>query len=141
MLGVAGRLRESRRPDRQENAMNPPNRPEPIFDPQELEPLLIRRQHAGDVEAMVALFEPEAVIDCGGGRFVRGHEAIRAFYRELVASGRKFTMGQQRPALISGDLALTSTRLPDGDITSEVARRQADGSWLWVIDRYSVQWG
>jgi hypothetical protein len=49
-------------------------------------------------------------------------------------------LGEQRPALICGDLALTSTLLPDGDITSEVARRQSDGSWLWVIDRYSVAW-
>ena len=47
-------------------------------------------------------------------------------------------VGDQRPALICGDLALTSTRLPDGEVTSEVARRQADGTWLWVIDRSSV---
>jgi len=41
---------------------------------------------------------------------------------------------------INGDLALTSTRLPDGTVTSEIARRQSDGTWLWVIDRYSVAW-
>ncbi|MBW8908910.1 MAG: hypothetical protein JF620_07800, partial [Mesorhizobium sp.] len=50
----------------------------------------------------------------------------------------KFQRGEQRPALINGDLALTSTKLPDGSITSEVARRQSDGTWLWAIDRYSV---
>ncbi|TKD48601.1 MAG: hypothetical protein E5W98_00035 [Mesorhizobium sp.] len=32
----------------------------------------------------------------------------------------------------------TSTRLPDGTVTAEVARRQGDGTWLWVIDRFSV---
>lgn len=111
---------------------------EPAYDPQDLERLLVVRQHAGDVDGMTALFEPAAVIDCGDGRFVRGHEAIRSFYVETVASGRKFARGEQRPALISGDLALTSTRLPDGDVTTEVARRQSDGTWLWVIDRYSV---
>ena len=120
--------------------MNDPTRHAPVFDPQELERLLVSRQNAGDIDAMTALFEPDAVIDCGGGRLVRGREAIRAFYVEIVAAGRKFAMGEQRPALICGDLALTSTRLPDGDITSEVARRQSDGSWLWVIDRYSVNW-
>lgn len=112
----------------------------PVTDPQDLERLLVARQHAGDVDGMTALFEADAVVDCGGGRFVRGRAAIRAFYVEIVAAGRKFAMGEQRPALICGDLALTSTRLPDGDVTSEVARRQADGSWLWVIDRYSVNW-
>ena len=111
---------------------------EPARDPLDLERLLIARQHAGDVEGMVALFETDAVIDSSDGRFTRGREAIRAFFAEVVASGRKFQAGEQRPALVCGDLALTSTRLPDGSVTSEVARRQADGTWLWVIDRYSV---
>jgi hypothetical protein len=107
-------------------------------DPQDLEPMLVSRQRAGDVDGMVGLFEPQAVVDVGGGQFVRGIDAIRAFFAEAVASGRKFQIGEQRPALICGELALTSTRLPDGSVTSEVARRQADGTWLWVIDRYSV---
>ncbi|QPC92900.1 nuclear transport factor 2 family protein [Mesorhizobium sp. INR15] len=110
----------------------------PAYDPQQLEPLLISRQHAGDVEGMAALFELDAVIDCGHGQLLRGSKAIRNYYAELVATGRKFTVGEQRPALVCGDLALTSTRLPDGDVTSEVARRQNDGTWLWVIDRHSV---
>ena len=111
---------------------------EPARDPQDLERMLIDRQWAGDVEGMVALFEPEAVIDAGSGQFVRGTDAIRRFFSEAVASGRKFQRGEQRAALITGNLALTSTRLPDGSITSEVARRQPDGSWRWIIDRYSV---
>lgn len=110
----------------------------PARDPQDLERFLIARQHVGDVEGMVALFEADAVIDSSDGRLTRGREAIRAFYAEVVANGRKWEFGEQRPALICGDLALTSTRLSDGSITSEVARRQSDGTWLWVIDRYSV---
>jgi ketosteroid isomerase-like protein len=110
----------------------------PARDPQDLEQLLVSRQRAGDVEGMVALFEPDAVIDSSDRRLTRGMAAIRAFFAEQVVAGRKFQIGEQRPALVSGDLALTSTRLPDGSVTSEVARRQADGTWLWVIDRYSV---
>jgi hypothetical protein len=45
--------------------------------------------------------------------------------------------GQRRISFSSGDLALTSTRSPDGTVTAEVARRQADGTWLWVIDKFS----
>jgi len=117
-----------------------PDKPsrEPTHDPQDLERLLVLRQHAGDVEGMVALFEADAVVDSSDGRLTRGREAIRSFFAEQVAAGRKFQIGEQRPALVSGDLALTSTRLPDGSVTSAVARRQADGTWLWVIDRYSV---
>ncbi|MEZ2329447.1 nuclear transport factor 2 family protein [Mesorhizobium sp. RCC_202] len=111
---------------------------EPARDPQDLERLLIDRQWAGDIEGMLALFEPDAVVDSGGGEFTRGRQAIRVLFEQGMAAGRNFQRGEQRPALINGDLALTSTKLPDGSITSEVARRQRDGTWLWAIDRYSV---
>jgi ketosteroid isomerase-like protein len=118
---------------------------EPANDPQDLERLLVARENAGDVTGMTALFEPDAVIDIGDGTFLRGKEAIHEFFTRLQVTGfgpegRKFELGVQRPALISGDLALTSTRSRNGDVTSEVARRQDDGTWLWVIDRYSVSW-
>jgi len=111
---------------------------EPARDPQDLERLLIARQWAGDVNGMAALYEPDAVLDSGDGRLTIGREAIRAHFEAFTATGKKYASGTQSPAVISGDLALTSTHLPDGSITAEVARRQSDGTWLWVIDRYSV---
>jgi hypothetical protein len=45
--------------------------------------------------------------------------------------------GESQPALRLGDLALTSTRF-SGGATAEVARRQPDGTWLWVIDQPSI---
>ena len=111
---------------------------EPARDPQDLERLLVSRQWVGDVDGMTALYEAYAVVDCGNGRLLVGKEAIRAYYAGLVAMGRKFEVGDQRPAIISGDLALTSTRLPDGSVTAEIARRQGDGTWRWVIDQFSM---
>lgn len=111
---------------------------EPARSPQDLERFLVSRAWAGDVEGMVALYERDAVIDCGGGRVLRGREAIRAYFTSAVAESRKFQAGVQQPAMISGELALTSTRLPDGTVTAEVARRQSDGRWLWVVDRFCV---
>jgi hypothetical protein len=118
---------------------------EPAKDPQELERFLVARENAGDVDGMTALFEPDAVIELNEGRLVRGKHAIHAFFIDLQRTGlgpdgRRFKLGTQRPALICGDLALTSTRSVDGDITTEVARRQADGTWLWILDRWSVTW-
>jgi hypothetical protein len=110
----------------------------PAHDPQDLERLLVSRQHAGDIEGMVALFEPQALVDCGEGRLLRGHHEIRQYFGEVVASGRKFARGEQQAAMVCGDLALTSTRLPDGSVTAEVARRQSDGTWLWAIDQYTI---
>lgn len=88
---------------------------------------------------MVALFEPHAVLDCGDGQPRRGKDAIRALFTEFLAKGIEFESGDQRPAIVSGDLALTSTRLPNGSVTAEVARRQTDGAWLWIIDKFSVE--
>src|SRR5262249_30616445 len=125
--------------------MNDSTTREAANDPQDLERLLVERENAGDVAGMTALFEPDAVVDIGGGTFIRGKEAIHGFFTKLQVTGfgpekRKFEFGEQRPALICGDLALTSTRSRNGTVTSEVARRQKDGTWLWVIDRYSVSW-
>ena len=125
--------------------MNDLTTTEPANDPQDLERLLVARENAGDVTGMTALFEPDAVVDIGGGTFLRGKEAIHEFFTKLQVTGfgpekRKFEFGEQRPALICGDLALTSTRSRNGTVTSEVARRQKDGTWLWVIDRYFVSW-
>ena len=103
-------------------------------DPQELEPLLIARANAGDVDGMVALFEENAVLVIGGGKFARGTREIREFYVELLATGYVFHAGEPYPAVLNGDLALTSSRYPNGTVSSEVARQQKDGTWLWVID-------
>jgi ketosteroid isomerase-like protein len=110
---------------------------EPARDPQDLELLLVSRERAGDVDGMVALYAPDAVLDSGDGLLTLGREAIRAYFAGLVAISREFDFGVQRPAIISGDLALTSTRFPDGSVSAEIARRQGDGTWLWVIDKFS----
>ncbi len=56
-----------------------------------------------------------------------------ATYQELgdlkVAFYWDDEFGEQRPALICGDLALTSTRSRDGTVTSEVAKRLAPSSF------------
>lgn len=113
--------------------MNPKN-DERIHDPQELERRLIARANVGDIDGMVALFEPNAVLAIGGGRFARGAAEIREFYTNLLASGFVFRAGEPCPAILNGELALTSSRYPNGTISSEIARQQADGTWLWIID-------
>jgi hypothetical protein len=87
---------------------------------------------------MVALYEPDAALACGAGRIAVGTDAIRKFYADLLATGRTFDLGEQRPAMLGENLALTSTRLPNGIVTAEVARKQIEGTWLWVIDQPSI---
>ena len=66
-----------------------------------------------------------------------GRDQIKAFYADLRDGRPQFTPGHVLPALVSGDLALTTTQI---GLTASVgiARRQADGSWRWLADRPDV---
>jgi len=100
--------------------------------------LVVERLSAGDVDGLVALYEADAVLALPDGRVATGTSEIRAAYEQLVADDPLFCPGEILPALRSGNVAMTSVRLPDGGATVEVARRQPDGSWLWVIDQPQV---
>ncbi|HLK73134.1 MAG TPA: nuclear transport factor 2 family protein [Streptosporangiaceae bacterium] len=112
--------------------------PEPAMQPEDLGRFFLERANAGDVEGLVALYEPEAVLAFPAGRLSTGHDQIRGVYAELLAGRPSFSSAGQQPVIRNGDLALTSTRLPGGGATVEVARRQPDGSWRWVIDQPAV---
>ena len=110
---------------------------EPAPTPEDLPRLFVERANAGDVEGLVALYEPEAVLRFPAGHLARGHAAIREVYARLLASRPHFQPGRVQETLRSGDLALTSTVIATGT-TAEIARRQADGSWRWVVDNPAI---
>jgi uncharacterized protein (TIGR02246 family) len=117
--------------------------------PEDLNRFFLERANAGDVEGIVALYEPDAVLVGPGRRVITGTEALRQAYTQLFA-GKPTFVGETQAAIHNGDLALTSTRFTisgpgsDGELrsirtaTTEVARRQPDGIWLWVIDQPNV---
>jgi ketosteroid isomerase-like protein len=100
--------------------------------------MVVERLNAGDVDGLVELYEPDAVMALPEGTPATGAQQIRAAYAQFVADRPSVQPGVQQPTLRSGELALTSSRLPDGTITVEVARRQPDGTWRWVLDQPSI---
>jgi ketosteroid isomerase-like protein len=106
--------------------------------PEDLSRLIVERLNAGDVDGLVALYEPGAVLALPDGQVATGSDEIRRVYERLVADRPTFEPGANRPTLRSGDLALTSSRLANGIVTVEVARRQVDATWLWVLDQPNV---
>lgn len=108
---------------------------EKAFAPEDLGRMFIERANAGDVDGLVVLYEPGAVLAFPPGTITTGRQAIREVYADLLAKRPTFVTEGQRPALVNGETALTSTRLPGGQATAEVAHRQPDGSWLWAIDQ------
>lgn len=111
---------------------------EPALEPDDLARFFVVRANAGDVDGLVALYEPDAVLAGSEGQLMIGTEAIRGFYAGLLASRPTFVAGEQRPALRRGSFALTSSRLVNGIVTAEVARQQPDGTWLWAIDQPAI---
>ncbi len=114
------------------------NQWEPARAPEDLARFFLTRANAGDVDGLVALYEPNAVLVGPQGQVIQGSAAIRAFYAGLLKDRLVFAPGDQRPAVRNGNLALTSSRLANGQVTAEVARQQADGTWRWAIDQPKI---
>lgn len=101
--------------------------------------------NAGDLDALVALYEPGATLVPASGEPVSGTAAIRQALEGFLAK-RGSMMLQPRKVLRAGDLALLVSRWvlraigPDGrpveleGVTTDVVRRQAGGGWLVAID-------
>jgi len=111
---------------------------QPAKDPNNLEIFFVERANAGDVEGLVALYEPNAIVAYGDGKVAKGLDEIREFFIKFLANRPQLARSNQAEVLFSGDLALTSSQLSNGDVTAEVARRQPDGHWLWVVDQFEI---
>jgi ketosteroid isomerase-like protein len=107
--------------------------------PEDLSRLIVARLNARDINGLVALYESDAVLALPDGQVATGSDEIREAYERLLADRTTFEPGSPLPTLCAGKLALTSSRLADGTVTIEVARQQADGSWLWVLDQPSLR--
>lgn len=106
--------------------------------PGDLARLFVERIDAGDIEGLVALYEPDATLAAGEVK-ARGADEIRGFYARLLERRSSFPEPELLPAIENGPLALTFARTPNGALSVEVARRQDDGSWLWVIDQLKIK--
>lgn len=109
--------------------------------PEDLPRFLVERLISRDPDGLAALYEENAVMALPDGNVAVGRTAIGDAFRAFLASGPSIEPGSQARLLRNGELAITSTRLPDGTITVEVARQQTDGSWLWVIDHPALYTG
>ena len=68
--------------------------------PQEIHSLFEQAFNTGDVDALVTLYEPGAVLLVGGIP-VTGHDAIRAAYRSFLSSGARMKL-ETRAVIESG---------------------------------------
>lgn len=105
--------------------------------PEDLARLFVERANARDAAGIAALYAPDAVMGFPPGSETVGRGAIEGVMEQMLAHAPlPFAVEEPLPTLIHGDLALTATKAVDGTGgRAQVARRQADGSWLRILDR------
>lgn len=103
----------------------------------------------GDLDAAVELYEPNAVLVPQPGQTAQGRAAIREALAGFIAL-KPNLRGHAQRIVEAGDIALYCGRWtlkgtsPDGKkvemggTSSDVLRRQSDGSWLVAVDN---PWG
>jgi uncharacterized protein (TIGR02246 family) len=101
--------------------------------------------YAGDINGILATYEPNAVVVGQPGMSVMGTKALGELFKQFVELNPKFTFANHE-VIQAGDIALhfntwkMSGKAPDGTPVEQgglsvvVLRKQADGRWLMVID-------
>jgi ketosteroid isomerase-like protein len=110
------------------------------MEPSEIHPIVEAAFNAKDIEALIALYEPDAWFFSLDGP-VQGVEAIRSAWAGIMAMEPGPISMTTLYAIEHGDIAMISNRWSmsvGGEemsaATAEVVRRQADGTWKYVID-------
>lgn len=113
--------------------------------PEEVNRLFVEALNRADLEALVALYEPQASLMPTPNELGEGAAAIRESLAGFLASKPRMSL---TPCLVAraSDLAVTGAKwelsrtTPDGQHSQmtgqsiEVVRRQPDGRWLYAID-------
>jgi ketosteroid isomerase-like protein len=114
-------------------------------EPEGVIPSLLERFNSGNIEAMMALYAPEAVVIANDGRTIRDRTEIAAQFKRdmslglpLKANVRHVFVGNDTAQIIV-DWSIDG-KSPDGqDVhlggsASDIVRRGADGLWRYIID-------
>lgn len=116
------------------------NAPQPT-SPQELHQALVATFNAGDIDALVSLYENESALVPEPGRAVNGKQKVRDALKGFLAIKGKIQIDTVY-VVQAGDVALTrsSWSIRDGEDVkvakegTEILRRQPNGNWLFLID-------
>ena len=117
----------------------------PATRPEQCDLMMCAAINAGNLDEAVALYEPNAALIPEVGKTVTGTAAIREALAGMIAMNADITV--EVPLVVeSGDTALLHSQYvfkgtgPDGSPVNmegkgvEIVRRQADGTWKFIID-------
>ena len=115
----------------------------PAKTPEEICRLFQHYMAKGDIESLLSIYDPKAVFLTRSGEVKKG-QGLRGQLANLATAKAQFDFNIKQ-VIQSGDIALMHT---DWKVSSpqqmfeyaiEVARRQPDGTWRWLIgDPFTV---
>jgi len=118
----------------------------PANQPQDLHTEFAAALNAGDLDALASLYEDDATLVAGPDGVAQGIAAIRTALGGLLALKPHIDLqtvsvvqGVSNLALLAGRWTLRGTAGDGSPVelagtTREVARRHANGTWLYVLD-------
>jgi uncharacterized protein (TIGR02246 family) len=113
-------------------------------EPRDWPRVFTERVNAGDVDGVLALYDPEARFVTAGGDVLVGHEQLRKVLGGLVAARARME-SRVVQAIATGDVAILYTDFHSTSVDAsgktqeldqraiEVLRRQPDGTWRLVV--------
>jgi ketosteroid isomerase-like protein len=121
----------------------------PATTPEQIHQLFESAFNTADIDGLMELYESNAALIAQPGSVDHGSEQVRAALQGFLALKGRITLNTKLVFTV-GDLAYLSNTWslngtgPDGNpvalgaTTAEVARRQGDGTWRYLIDN---AWG
>jgi ketosteroid isomerase-like protein len=113
-----------------------------VAQPQDMNDTFARVFNTRKLEDLLALYEPNAILYVDAAQRFQGREQIAAALANFLqmpgtlAGRNNFCVVHEDLALLRADYALIGAdgaTLVAGS-SAEIARRQADGTWLYVVD-------
>lgn len=107
-------------------------------EPEELSQAFAEAIRSGDADAAAALFEAEAVLTTQQGNACNGSEEIRKLLEGYAAMKPRLRIRNLKSLRAGEDLALMYNAPSHEGVEAEgraveVARRQSDGTWKYVM--------
>ena len=110
----------------------------PAKSPEEICRLFQQYLAEGDIDSVLSIYDPEAVFLNQSGEVKKGEKELRQELADFAASKAVFNFDIKQ-VIQSGDIALMHTKWKISSpqemsvYAIEVARRQPDGTWRWLI--------
>ncbi|KQL46855.1 hypothetical protein AN963_18350 [Brevibacillus choshinensis] len=116
-----------------------------VMNPEDMNTAFARAYNSGDIDNLLALYEPNGILMSPQGSPDEGIQNIRKTLNDLLNlrgtmnSNNVYCIPFENIALLRANFTLNGFDASGNDMqvkghTSEIVRRQPDGRWLYIVD-------